>query len=127
VAGTLFLSSSHLCFSSMAPQTTQHTTPPASPMQRLSSAPAAAAALFSSSSPTVAVTMIISLDKVTTMSESFIRRHRALVFTLLDKTQIEFAKFVGSTDAHAQFQQAVRSFMCGLFVVAIGCVLSPGH
>ena len=106
VAGTLFLSTSHICFSSMAPSAT-HPSATHPSLQSLSSASAAASVLFSSvSQPKAAVTLMMPLDTVTTMSDAFIRRHRALVFTLLDKTQVEFAKFT-VPEAHSEFQQAV--------------------
>lgn len=99
VPGTLFLSTHHICFSSMAPSATHPSaTRPSS--------------LFSSSpQPTAAVTLMLPLEKVTTMSDSFIRRHRALVFTLLDKTQVEFSKFAVA-EAHSEFQQVVRTELC---------------
>lgn len=108
VPGTLFLSTSYICFSSMAPAAAQASQ---SSLQRLSTASARA---FGASEPqTPAVTMTVPLYKVTTMSDAFIGRHRALVFTLLDKTQVEFAKFASNED-HTEFQQGV-------------CTLTPIH
>eukprot|EP00892_Ulva_mutabilis_P012180 jgi/Ulvmu1/9334/UM050_0084.1 len=108
VAGTLFLATSHLCFSSLAPlAAAAASVAPGSGFSLKRSSLFAAEGVAQPN-----VTLVARLAKVRSMAPGFARRSRSLVFTLDDNSQVEVAHF-RSAETRGAFEEAVRLHVLG--------------